>query len=54
MLNKFFYVMLAVALPLGFAACSSDDDDEDSTPYEYPVPAQKANDFCTQYEQDLV
>lgn len=42
-LNKFFYVMLAVALPLGFAACSSDDDDEDSTPYEYPVPAQKAN-----------
>lgn len=42
-LNKLFYVMLAVALPLGFAACSSDDDDEDTTPYEYSVPAQKAN-----------
>ena len=29
-LNKFFFALMAVALPLGFTACSSDDDEKGS------------------------
>lgn len=36
-------MMAAMMLPLGFAACSSDDNEEDTTPYVYPTPAQKAD-----------
>lgn len=37
-LNKLFVALMAVALPLGFVACSSDDD---NTPYEFPAAPNK-------------
>lgn len=44
-LNKIFWALMVVALPLSFAACSSSDDDEvntDATPYQYQTPKNKA------------
>lgn len=45
-LNKIFWALMVVALPLSFTACSSSDDDgvnNDTTPYVYKTPANKAN-----------
>ena len=38
--NKFFLALMAVALPLSFVACGSDDKDEEA-PYEFPVPVNQ-------------
>lgn len=41
-LQKIFWALMVMALPLSFLACSSKDDDEiDDTPYTYQTPAQK-------------
>ena len=45
-LNKIFWALMVVALPLSFTACSSSDDDgvnNDTTPYYYSVPKNKAS-----------
>lgn len=39
-LNKFICALMAMALPLGFIACGSDDKEE--TPYVFPTPANVA------------
>jgi len=44
-LNKIFWALMVVALPLSFTACSSSDDDgvnTDATPYQYQTPKNKA------------
>ncbi len=44
-LNKIFWALMVVALPLSFTACSSSDDDgvnNDTTPYTYQTPKNKA------------
>lgn len=40
-LNKLFVALMAVALPLGFTACGSDDN-ESSEPYVFPEAPNKA------------
>lgn len=45
-LNKIFWALMVVSLPLSFTACSSSDDDgvnNDTTPYSYKESANKAN-----------
>ena len=45
-LNKIFWALMVVALPLSFTACSSSDDDgvnNDTTPYYYNVPKNQAS-----------
>lgn len=44
-LNKIFWALMVVALPLSFTACSSDDDgvNNDTTPYFYNTPKNQAS-----------
>ncbi|MBP5772261.1 MAG: hypothetical protein J6W75_13110 [Bacteroidaceae bacterium] len=45
-IQKLFWTLMVAVLPLGFAACSSDDDggsSQDTTPYVYKAPVNKAN-----------
>lgn len=43
-LNRIFWALMVMALPLSIVACSDKDDDgDDSTPYTFTEPTQKAN-----------
>lgn len=41
-LNKLFIALMAVVLPLGFAACGSDDNDEEPEQYQFPEALNKS------------
>lgn len=42
-LNKHFWALIALTLPLGFVSCSSDEEKEDNEVYEFKEPENKDN-----------